>query len=432
MCVEFTRIHIIRTVILKYFSYKKLIIIAICSFNIAFLFAQPAKGQLSILVYTGEEPLEFVTVRLPDLGLGGYTDSLGKITFSHFPAGDYALELFRTGYFAQKITVSILPGKPEMIKVELLPQALREVVVTGTMKAVSRSESPVPVEIITPQLFRRNPSPNLFNAVSMVSGVQPVIGCNVCNTGDIHINGMEGPYTMILLDGMPIVSGLGTVYGLMGIPNSLIERVEVVKGPAAALYGSEAMAGMINVITRSPLSSPRLSIDVFSSSWGEVNADFGGLFRVGEKAKSLLGINVFNYSLPQDKNADGFTDLTLEKRISVFNKWAFKRHSGKIANLAFRAIGENRWGGEMNWTPAFGGGDSIYGEHIITRRLESFGTWQWPSKANIFTQYSLVSHRQQSVYGTLPFNAGHDIGFLQNYWEQTFKNHSTLLGIALR
>ncbi|HRF39444.1 MAG TPA: TonB-dependent receptor plug domain-containing protein, partial [Saprospiraceae bacterium] len=94
-----------------------------------------------------------------------------------------------------------------------------------------------------------------------LSGVQPVINCNVCNTGDIQINGIEGVYTQILLDGMPIVSGLGTVYGLMGIPNSLIERIEVVKGPAGTLYGSEAMAGQINIITKNSLSAPRFSLD---------------------------------------------------------------------------------------------------------------------------------------------------------------------------
>ena len=77
----------------------------------------------------------------------------------------------------------------------------------------------------------RNPTPNLFESVGMLSGIQPVLNCNVCNTGDIQINGMDGVYTQVLLDGMPIVSGLGAVYGLMGIPNSLIDRIEVVKGP---------------------------------------------------------------------------------------------------------------------------------------------------------------------------------------------------------
>ncbi len=104
--------------------------------------------------------------------------------------------------------------------------SLNEVVVTGTLKEVKRIESPVPVEVYTPQFFKKNPTPNIFDALQNVNGVRPQLNCNVCNTGDIHINGLEGPYTMVLIDGMPLVSSLSTVYGLSGIPNSLVERID--------------------------------------------------------------------------------------------------------------------------------------------------------------------------------------------------------------
>lgn len=124
-----------------------------------------------------------------------------------------------------------------------------EVVISGTMKAVNRLDSPVPVEVYTPTFLKKNPTPNVFEALQNINGVRPQLNCNICNAGDIHINGLEGPYTMVLIDGMPIVSSLGTVYGLSGIPNSLIERIEIVKGPASSLYGSEAVGGLINIIT---------------------------------------------------------------------------------------------------------------------------------------------------------------------------------------
>jgi outer membrane receptor for ferrienterochelin and colicins len=65
----------------------------------------------------------------------------------------------------------------------------------------------------------------------------------------MRINGLEGPYTMMRIDGMPIVSGLFTVYGLIGIPQAMIERGEVIKGPASTFYGAEAVRGLINLIT---------------------------------------------------------------------------------------------------------------------------------------------------------------------------------------
>ncbi|HEY8388525.1 MAG TPA: TonB-dependent receptor plug domain-containing protein, partial [Parasegetibacter sp.] len=104
-----------------------------------------------------------------------------------------------------------------------------EVVVSGTLKEVKKLASPILVETYSASFFKKNPVPNLFESLGTLNGVQPQINCNVCNTGDIHINGMEGPYTMVLIDGMPIVSSLSTVYGLMGIPSSLIKRIEIVK-----------------------------------------------------------------------------------------------------------------------------------------------------------------------------------------------------------
>ena len=120
--------------------------------------------------------------------------------------------------------------------------------------AYERKLKVVPILPKIAAFFRKNPTPSIFDALQNINGVRPQLNCNICNTGDIHINGLEGPYTMVLIDGMPIVSSLGTVYGLSGIPNSLVERVEIVKGPASSLYGSEAVGGLINIITKNPIN----------------------------------------------------------------------------------------------------------------------------------------------------------------------------------
>lgn len=309
---------------------------------------------------------------------------------------------------------------------------LDEVVVTGTMKEVSRAESPIPVEIITSKFFKKNPTPSLFEAVGMVNGVQPQLNCAVCNTGDIHINGMEGPYTMILIDGMPIVSSLSTVYGLSGIPNSIVDRIEVVKGPGSSLYGSEAMGGIINVITKNPDRAPLLSVDLMATSWQEYNMDIAAKFKMG-RAQSMLGVSYFNYSNPIDNNKDGFTDLTLQDRVSVFNKWSFSRKEHRIASIAARYVTEDRWGGEMNWTKQFRGTDSVYGESIYTKRYEVIGMYQLPLKERIITQWSYNWHNQDSYYGTTPFMANQQVAFAQVYWDKKLaEKHNMLLGSSIR
>jgi outer membrane receptor for ferrienterochelin and colicins len=308
---------------------------------------------------------------------------------------------------------------------------LGEVVVTGTLKEVSKMESSVPVEVYTPKFFLRNPTPSLFDAMQNVNGVRPQLNCSVCNTGDIHINGMEGPYTMILIDGIPIVSGLSTVYGLSGIPNSMIERVEVVKGPAATIYGSEAVGGLINVITKKLDNAPKLTFDASTNSYLEHNLDLSTTAKVG-KARVLLSGNYFYFNTRWDKNNDNFTDITLQNRLSLFNKWQFKRKENRLASLAFRYVWEDRFGGELQWTKQMRGTDVRYGESVYTNRYELIGNYQLPTKENILFTFSYNLHDQKSAYGTTLFDAQQQIGFGQLTWNKTVGKHDLLSGTALR
>ena len=311
-------------------------------------------------------------------------------------------------------------------------KVLTDVVVTGTMKAVQKTASPVPVEVYTPQFFRKNPTPSIFDALQLVNGVRPQLNCNICNTGDIHINGLEGPYTMVLIDGMPVVSSLSTVYGLSGIPNSLVERIEVVKGPASSLYGSEAIGGLINVITKNPLKAPLVSADINTTSWNEWSIDASVKYKPGKKTTGLLGLSYFNYTDPKDKNGDNFTDVTLQNRISLFNKYSFERSQNRLANIAFRYVYEDRWGGEMQWNKQFRGGDSIYAESIYTSRFEAIGNYQLPVSEKLLFSYSLNSHKQRSVYGTTVFNALQNIAFGQLTWDKALGRHDLLAGAVFR
>lgn len=309
---------------------------------------------------------------------------------------------------------------------------IEEVVISGTLQERSKSDSPIAVESYSAKFFQKNASINLFESMNMINGVQPQLNCSVCNTGDIHINGMEGPYTMILIDGMPIVSSLATVYGLMGIPNSMIKRVEVVKGPASTLYGSEAVAGLINVITKSGIEGDRFKLDFNASSLGEFNTDIAAAFRL-KKASTLLGINYFNYLVPRDVNGDNFTDVTLQNRVSIFNKWNIERKNSRVFSIAARYVWEDRWGGQMQWQKKFAGSDSVYGETILTHRAELFGAYQLPTgNENLFLDYSYNYHFQNSFYGTVHYKAKQHVGFVQlRYVKQTGIQHITV-GVPLR
>ncbi|WP_329807001.1 TonB-dependent receptor plug domain-containing protein [Flavobacterium facile] len=307
-----------------------------------------------------------------------------------------------------------------------------EIVVTGTLKPVSRLETPVPVEIYTATFLKKNPTSNIFEALQNVNGVRPQLNCNICNTGDIHINGLEGPYTMVTIDGMPIVSSLSTVYGLSGIPNSLIDRIEIVKGPASSLYGSEAVGGLINIITKNATQAPIFSADFFTTSWLENNLDLGFKKNIKDKANTLVGLNYYNYNSPIDNNHDNFTDITLQERISIFNKWNFIRKNDKLFTLAGRFFYEDRWGGEMNWNKSYRGTNQVYGESIYTSRQEVIGKYQLPFSKKIYFSFSATNHDQDSYYGTTKYAAQQQIGFGQLTWDKKISSHDLLIGSAYR
>ena len=379
---------------------------------------------VGVVVDPGGEAIPFATVRTAEGGT--LADVNGR--FSLMVETD-SLEVTALGFAGRTVAVA------DSLTVVLEPTAatLEDVVVTGTMKAVSRSNSPVPVEVYTASYFRANPTPSVFEGLQTVNGVRPQLNCAVCNTGDIHINGLEGPYTMVLIDGMPIVSGLSTVYGLTGIPQSLIERVEVVKGPASTLYGSEAVGGLINVITKSPERAPLLSADVMVSGWGEVNTDLGFKARLGQRSHALVGVNYFNYQQPKDKNGDGFTDVTLQDRTSVFAKWALERPDNRLLTLAGRYVYEDRFGGELDWDRGDRGGDEVYGESIYTNRWETFGTYQLPVPGErVLLQFSTNGHYQNSVYGETVYDATQYVGFGQLTWSKALGLHDLLVGASYR
>ena len=353
----------------------------------------------------------------------GITNEMGVFSVESVK-GENKLFISYVGYTSKIITLESTGDSINMGSIVLVNDSLDEIVISGTLRQVSKLKSAVPIELYTANFFKATPKASFFEAIEGINGVRPQLNCNICNTGDIHINGQEGANTMVLIDGLPLVSGLSTVYGLSGIPQSLIKQVEVIKGPASTLYGSEAIGGVINLITKSPETVHPFNLDTFISSWGELNIDLGAKYTL-KNSQGLIGINYFNYSNPIDANEDGFTDLTLQHRISIFNKISTKKNS-----VAFRYFYEDRWGGEMNWNSDFRGGDEVYGESIYTSRIEIFG--RYDHSKNLFLQYSLNNHDQNSVYGTTSYNAIQTIGFIQGVFSKKVKNHDVLLGATYR
>ena len=342
-------------------------------------------------------------------------------------------KLTAIGYLDKTISFKLLADTSLLLKMYPSDDFLDELVVSGTLNEISKRNSPVPIEVYSSSYLSKVPSSGLLEATQSINGVRPQLNCAVCNTGDIHINGMEGPYTMVTIDGMPIVGGLSTVYGLQGIPNSLLQRVEVVKGPASTIYGSEAVAGLINVITKSVDCAPKFAMEVSATSWQEIQSNIMFKYAKNKKVSGIFAVDYHNYTNPIDNNGDNFTDLTLKDRVSLFNKLSFKRADNKKSIFSARYLYEDRWGGEMQWNADHRGGDSIYGESIYTQRVELIGKYELPIKQKIILSGSYSYHGQDSRYGTMVYNADQQVAFGQMTWHKKIGSKNDFVsGIAVR
>jgi outer membrane receptor for ferrienterochelin and colicins len=369
-------------------------------------------------------------------------DSAGIFKFSNLNSNDIELQCFCLEFESQKIKIDLSQKKQDSIifKMKQVISDLEEVAVFGNVKELVRAESPIVTDVYDKKYFIKNPSPNLMDMMDRMNGVRSQVNCNVCGTGDIHLNGLEGPYTLIVLDGVPIVGGLSSVYGLSGIPSFLLDRIEVTKGPASSLYGSEAVAGVIHAYTKKASKKPEFQFQYFASSHREFNTDLGLNLLLGKKTAYFLSANQYFFDNKLDQNKDNFTDVPLQNRFSVFQRFNFERKMNRIFNISMRYMQENRWGGELNWNENFRGGDSIYAESIYLKRGEMNLVYQLPTTEKIVFLTHTNFHLQDSYYGTMKFDASQQLFFSQLTWEKSFqrdslsklKSHDFLLGLTKR
>lgn len=396
---------------------------------------QAQSGQVIGTVSSDEKPVVGANVGIPALQIGNSTGLDGRFSISNIPEGTHQVRVSAVGFETVSKSITITAGETIDIAVELAPTTLElgQVVVTGTMKETFVKDSPVKVNVVSHQFLARNPTNNLMEGISYINGLNEQVSCGVCGTSSIRINGMEGPYTSVLIDGMPIMGSLASVYGLEGINSNIIESIEIIKGPNSTLYGSEAMGGVINVRTRDPSSSPRFSTHIYGSSHEEANVDIS-FSPKAEGFNTMISGNIFHFDNFLDHNNDDFADITQQKRISLFNKWSFDRAQARIFKLAAKVYYEDRTGGTEAFSSEMRGSSSVYGEAIETRRFELIGSYQLPiKKEDIRTDFSFSSHNQNSYYGDYHYRADQHILFTNFIWNKRYSAaHQLLLGSTMR
>ena len=405
-------------------------------FEVSAAAAQPAvEGR----VMSGGNPVPFASIGVRGTTMGTAADLEGRFHLTALKEGRHRLVASAVGFKTAEYDVTVFEGRTTQVEIELEEATIEAgtIVVTGTLIETYLKDSPVKVEVISPRYLEKIPTANVMEVLENVNGLYQQVDCAVCGTNSIRINGMDGPYTAVLIDGMPIMSSLATVYGLNGISPSLIQQVEIIKGPISTLYGSEAMGGVINIITKNPLSSPRLSVNTFGTSDGEYAADIGIVPSRGRLSTLLSGTFFYNNRF-LDENGDDFADLTLNKRMSLFGKAALAGADGlKRMDLSARYYFEDRVGGTAGFIDAFAdarrGSSTLYGETIRTHRAELIGSYHLRPAQGVRVDFALNDHDQDSFYGTDSYQARQTTAFTQLLYPiRRGDRHTWLLGAAAR
>jgi len=411
-----------------------------------FLFLIPLYSYSQVIdikgsVYSDSELLSYASVSILDSDLGVIADEYGKFNLKVDLSVHKTLFVSFLGHISQKIYLenSLLNLNNLKIILEKDINGLNEVVVTGSLNEEYVTESPVKVNVITSKKinsFLPSAGVDITKIVQLVNGAQEVIDCGVCYTNSISINGLEGPYTSVLLDGIPMYGNLASVYGLNGIPNMIIDRLEIIKGPSSTLYGSEAVAGVINIITKNPKDQPFLSLDVQGTTLKESFVNLALTPSFG-KSYGYFGINWDRKSNYDDYNNDGFGDDINLTRLSIFNKWNIYRQSKKEFIISARYYFEDRRNGVKEYLSnnnykKIRGDSQIYGESIYTNRLELFGKYEFAFTDGFEVNYSYSMHDQNSYYGSDYYQANQDIFFSQFTLDRNYGNHDLLFGASIK
>ena len=196
--------------------------------------------------------IEKAVVLIPELGKSVETDERGAFEITQIPQGRYHLEVYAEGFLDFRSDPFDLVENRTGYHVVLTKSLTEEIVVTATRTQKLFTETPVKISVITHEEIERKAPANLADTLYQTTGVRVENDCQNCNFTQVRINGMEGKYTQILIDSSPVISAMTGVYGLEQIPAEMLDRIEIVKGGGSALYGGNAVAGVINILTKEP------------------------------------------------------------------------------------------------------------------------------------------------------------------------------------
>lgn len=338
---------------------KILAMLLIFAATSSYIFGQKTDANITghmIDKKTGEH-IPFVTVVVNGGEYYTTSDESGHFMLTNMPQGTHTLKASLVGYQEDIQTITISKADTYVLHFSMMPdeQMLEEVVVTGNRYATKKRETGNIVNLVTPKKFETTSSVTPAEILNFQPGLRVEYDCGNCGVPQLRINGLSGQYSQVLLDSRAIFSSLGMVYGLEQLPASMIERVEVVRGGGSALFGSNAIGGTVNIITKEPTSS-LLQLSNQTGLIGgkslDANTSLNGSFISGDGRTGAYLFSMIRSRDGYDYNNDGFTDIPKLRSETVGTRAFHKITDRQKLTFEYHHIHEYRRGGDSLDIPA--------------------------------------------------------------------------------
>ncbi|MDR0714285.1 MAG: TonB-dependent receptor [Bacteroidales bacterium] len=296
--------------------YSGILTVFLSSISASVAFGQKTDANINGHVVDAQtnEHLPYVSISLKGTTIGITTDATGHYFLKDIPVGEFTIAASYVGYKTseQKITIEANRTLEINFALEEGSLSLNEVVVSATRNETNRRETGVIVNVLSGKMFETVACSNMAETMSFQPGLRVETNCGNCGTTQLRINGLEGQYSQILLDSRPIFSSLAAVYGLEQLPVAMIERVEVIRGGGSALFGSNAIGGVVNIITKEPLrNSIALSTttNILNDGAMDMNTSLNGSFVSDDHKTGVYLFGMVKNRDHYDRNNDGFSDI---------------------------------------------------------------------------------------------------------------------------
>ena len=356
---------------------------------------------------TGEH-LPFVNVQIKGTTIGTVTDETGHYLLKDLPVGRQTVIFSYVGYETLELPVNIIEDMTVELKAAIREQSkmLDNVVVTANRYATKRQETSTIVNVLSPKLFETAAVCCVADALNYQPGLRVENTCTNCGKTELRINGLQGQYSQILMDSRPVFSSLASVYGLEQVPSAMIDRIEVIRGGGSALFGANAIAGVVNIITKEPV---RNFVNIANTSaftekgTYDINTDLNAsVMSENHKIGAYLFASHRTRS-PYDRDDDGFSDLPLLRSTTAGARLFFKTSAySKITAEYHHTTDYRRGGNNFDQEPH----EADIAEQLRHNIDAGSVAFDWFSEDNrhFVSAYSALQHVGRESY----FGAGKD------------------------